>query len=60
MVLQSIDIDILGLSETHLNKSIKDPVIEMDGYTYVREDRANGRGGGVGCYILKGIAWTLE
>ena len=51
------NIDILGLSETHLNATIKDPVIEIEGYTFVREDRANGRGGGVGCYIRNGIAW---
>ena len=54
------NIDILGLSETHLNATIKDPVIEIEGYTFVREDRENGRGGGMGCYIRNGIAWQRK
>lgn len=51
------NIDILGLSETHLNGKIQDPVVEIDSYTFVREDRVTGLGGGVGCYIRNDKTW---
>lgn len=43
-------LDIVGLSETWLNKGISTSALEIEGYKLIRKDR-NQRGGGVGFYI---------
>ena len=41
-----------------MNEKIKDPELEIDGYTFGREDRETARGGGGGgCYICNDIGW---
>ena len=45
------NIDIFGVTETHLHKDIRDEEVKIEGYTFVRNDRKNGSGGGVGCFI---------
>ena len=49
--------DILGITETHLHEGILDKELEVDGYTFIRKDRKNGEGGGIGCSFRTGIYW---
>ena len=50
-------IDMLGLSETHLNGSVSEEELKINGFQYVRKDRALGPAGGVGVYIKQGLSW---
>ena len=50
-------IHVYGLSETHLTKDIGHEEITVNGYSFIRKDRTNGNGGGVGCYIGDDIKW---
>ena len=50
-------IDIFGFTETHLHNDIRDEEIKIEGYTFVRNDRKNGSGGGVGCFIRNDLGW---
>lgn len=43
--------DIFSLSETWLTDNISDFMINIPGYTIYRQDRINGRGGGVAIYV---------
>ena len=57
---------IITLSETWLNKSVKNAEVEIEGYKIFRLDRTGKRGGGVCAYIrtplkehiLKGLSTT--
>ena len=51
------NIDIFGVTETHLRKDIRDEEIKIEGYTFVRNDRKNASGGGVGCFIRNDLCW---
>lgn len=50
-LLCNSNIDFLGLSETWLNCSSANSVVNMSGYNVFRKDREQGRGGGVLLYI---------
>ena len=50
-------IDIFGISETHLNSDIMQEEVKVDGYTFIRNDRKTGPGGGVGCFIRSDLEW---
>ena len=50
-------IDMLGLSETHLNGSVSEEELKINGFQYVRKDRTLGPAGGVGVYIKQGLSW---
>ena len=43
-------IDLLGLSETHLNETTTEEV-KFKGYNFEQKDRTSGKGGGVSVYI---------
>ena len=49
--------DVFGVTETHLREGILDEELKVDGYTFIRKDRINGAGGGVGCFIRADIDW---
>ena len=49
--------DIFTVSESWLNSSIMDSEISLSGYTLVREDRKNKRGGGTAIYVRDGIPY---
>ena len=51
LLLQRCNIDILGITETHLNESVKDEEINMADYDVVRLDRRN-KGGGKNTRII--------
>ena len=55
LIVLSSDIDIFGISETHLNETIDDSEIKIPGYEIERRDRSTGRGGGVILYIKSSI-----
>lgn len=55
LIISHPKIDIITLSETHLTKSNLDARCELDGYTFVRRDRDQGKGGGVALYVKNGI-----
>ena len=42
--------DVFGITETHLDKNVKNEEIFVDGYRIARSDRNNGKKGG-GCVI---------
>ena len=46
---------VIGISETHSNKNIRDSEIEIDGFDLFRKDRAKGAGGGVAVYVHKSL-----
>ena len=50
-------IQIFGVTETHLNKIIKDAEVKLDGYEIVRNDRKQGSGGGVYVLMRNGLSW---
>ena len=43
--------EVISLSETWLNSSVKNAEINIEGYKLFRQDRLGMRGGGVGVYI---------
>ena len=51
------NIQIYGITESHLHKNIQDPEVAISGYSFIRKDRAKGFGGGVGCYIREDSNW---
>ena len=50
-------LDIYYLSETFLTETIIDSYLSIDGYTFVRKDRLNKKGGGLLMYIREGISY---
>lgn len=48
--LRDCQYDILGVSETWLHAGIAQNILNIDEFTFIRQDRCN-RGGGVGVYI---------
>ena len=50
-------IDMLGLSETHLNGSVSEEELKINGFQYARKDRTLGPAGEVGVYIKQGLSW---
>ena len=49
--------DIMCFSETWLNPNVDDPLLVVDGYTYLRQDRTYGsQGGGPIIYIKETLA----
>lgn len=50
-------VDLFTISETHLDDTVLDSEICIDGYKYERKDR-NRRGGGVGVFILDNIMYN--
>ena len=49
-------IDMLGLSETHLNGSISEEELKLNGFQYVRKDRTSRPAGEVGVYIKQELS----
>ena len=52
-----MSIDILGITERYLCENMGDAEIEIEGYTFVRNDKKTGPYGGVGCSTRDGIGW---
>lgn len=50
--------DVIGVTETWLKPNILTNAVDIPGYTFLRNDRIEKRGGGVGAYIKKGIQYT--
>jgi len=58
MQLHEMEIDIIGVAETFLNKDITPAEINIEGYTMFKKDRCNfkeGRAGGIIRYIRNEI-----
>ncbi|CAH3133336.1 unnamed protein product, partial [Porites lobata] len=45
--------DILGISETHLDSSVPDNFLQIDGLQLIRRDRTKCKGGGVALYYAE-------
>ena len=54
MILRDNDIDIIGLSETRLDKTIPDSVVSIEGYRIYRKDR-DCNGGGVAMKVKESL-----
>ena len=50
-------LDVYCLSETFLTETINDSYLCIDGYTFVRKDRLNKKGGGLIMYVREGISY---
>ena len=46
LLLNTVKLDLLAISETHLTSSVSNNQINIDGYNMVRSDRCDGRRGG--------------
>ena len=52
-------VDLALITETWLSNSIPDTVIEIPGYSLLRKDRVERRGGGVGIYIKHTLSFKV-
>ena len=50
ILLENTPLDVLALTETHLNSNISDDELRIDGYSIKRKDRINREGGGCAIY----------
>ena len=63
-MLHESDIDIFGVCETFLNKTINDEIINVNGFTHERKDResctdiSSNSGGGILIYLREGLDYT--
>ena len=55
IVLNDNDIDIIGLSETRLDETVRDSDVNINGYSIYRNDR-NANGGGVAIYVKESLS----
>eukprot|EP00795_Rhopilema_esculentum_P017110 gene17110-8627_t len=55
MLLQNCNIDVLGISETHLNQRIEDKEIAIEGYELQRFDIEHKKGGGCVVYYREDL-----
>ncbi|KAI8512949.1 hypothetical protein Bbelb_095880 [Branchiostoma belcheri] len=55
-LLSNNNVHIMGISETHLDASVRDGELQIPNYDIIRLDR-NGRGGGVAFYIRNHIPY---
>ncbi|VEN64491.1 unnamed protein product [Callosobruchus maculatus] len=53
-LLTTVELDILGISETWLRSSVLNCEVEISGFNFLRADRGS-RGGGVGAYVRSGL-----
>ena len=64
IMLHESDIDILGVRETFLNKTINDEIINVNGFTHERKDREActdillNNGGGILIYLREGLDYV--
>ena len=64
LLRSSNSVDILGISETFLNKYVDDQTVGIEGYTFERKDRdqcdeiATNNGGGIIMYIANHVTYT--
>lgn len=54
-IIDNLKLDILGVSETWLNRNIYEKDLSINGFKFYRQDRDT-RGGGVGVYVRDDIA----
>lgn len=50
-LVQHEDFDIVGVTETWLTETTSSAVVAIPGFSFYRNDRDQGRGGGVGVYV---------
>ena len=54
-------IDIFGVCETFLNKTVDDSFLHIDGYRFLRKDRDDtSKGGGLLIYIREHIKYIIK
>ena len=54
-VVDSMNCDVMAITETWLRDTISENQVYIEGYTFLRHDRAGDRGGGVGMYIRNAL-----
>ena len=59
LLLKYSQLDVIAITETHLNEFIDDSYIFMEGYCLWRLDRRNKHGGGVAFYVKRNIDCEL-
>lgn len=58
IILLHANIDILGITETKLNKTVEDKDLEITGYKFLRKDREENNGGGCMMYYKEDLNIT--
>ena len=58
-IIKDINMHILCVNETRLDKSVTDSEVEIDGFNIIRNDR-NRRGGGVAIYISNMLSFNIR
>ena len=53
-------IDIAGISESRLGPDIPDALLYIDGYSYLRQDRPDARGGGLIVYFAETLQISVQ
>ena len=53
-LINDCDCDVIACTETHLDSTVEDHEVEIEGYQLIRKDR-NRKGGGVGIYVRDNI-----
>ena len=60
LLLLNNHFDVLTISETWLTKNISDPELNIQGYSFVRNDRKSKKGGGCMIYIRDGLPYRAR
>jgi hypothetical protein len=60
LLLKTCSIDILGITESHLNEKITDDEIYIEGYRFFRQDRQHKAGGGCLVYYKENLNVILK
>ena len=55
ILLENTPLDVLALTQTHLNSNISDNELRIDGYSNKRKDRINREGGGCAIYYKESL-----
>lgn len=58
-ILVTGDYDVLALTETWLSSRIKNENVHIDNYIFIRRDRTDRGGGGVGMYIKSSYTFSI-
>ena len=59
IILELHSVDMAFITETWLNEKIDDAAVCIDGYSIVRRDRINKKGGGVYAFIKSSIPFKI-
>ena len=60
LMLKNKPFDIFSVSETWLNSDILDSELAIDGYSFIRQDRLDRKGGGCMVYVRENLPYCIR